>query len=76
MITVYSKPRCIQCTYTEKELDKLGLAYDLIDVTTDAEAAEVLRVEGFSSLPVVNAFGAWWSGFRPDRIRALKQSKQ
>jgi glutaredoxin len=34
-VTVYSKPNCVQCTGTYRAMDKLGVQYDVIDITTD-----------------------------------------
>ena len=33
-ITVYSKPACMQCTATKKALDRAGLDYTLVDIST------------------------------------------
>ena len=38
MIKVYSKPNCMQCDFTKKHLDRMGLEYQLVDVTTDQRA--------------------------------------
>ncbi|AYD91033.1 glutaredoxin-like protein NrdH [Actinomyces sp. 2119] len=70
-ITVYSKPNCVQCSATYRALDKAGLAYRTVDVTQDAEALEQVRALGYAQAPVVTAGGDHWSGFRPDRIKAL-----
>ncbi|PWD95565.1 hypothetical protein DEQ16_09860 [Dietzia maris] len=37
-ITVYTKPQCVQCGATIKALEKAGLDYELVDITTDTEA--------------------------------------
>ena len=39
-ITVYGKPNCMQCDYTKKHLDRMGLEYQSVDVTTDQQALE------------------------------------
>ena len=31
MITVYSKPSCVQCVATTRELDRKGIKYDYVD---------------------------------------------
>ncbi|MDO4901889.1 glutaredoxin-like protein NrdH [Actinomyces sp.] len=70
-ITVYSKPNCVQCSATYRALDKAGLSYETVDITLDAEALEQVRSLGYAQAPVVMAGGEHWSGFRPDKIKAL-----
>lgn len=72
MITVYSKPACVQCKYTTRELDKLHLEYQTIDVTQDAEAYAFVQSLGYLSAPVVYADeNNHWMGFKVDQLRAL-----
>ena len=68
MVTVYSKPNCVQCTATKNYLDKKGIEYDTIDITQDSEAFDLIVDKGFKAAPVVNAGEAWWSGFQPEKI--------
>jgi glutaredoxin-like protein NrdH len=56
---------------TYKALDKQGLAYDVVDISEDAEARDYVMAMGYLQAPVVVAGGDHWSGFRPDRINAL-----
>jgi glutaredoxin-like protein NrdH len=70
-ITVYTKPACVQCTATYKALDKQGTAYDTVDITLDTEARDYVMALGYLQAPVVVAGNDHWSGFRPDRIKAL-----
>jgi glutaredoxin-like protein NrdH len=70
-ITVYTKPACVQCSATYKALDKQGLAYDKVDITLDAEARDYVMALGYLQAPVVVVGNDHWSGFRPDRIKAL-----
>lgn len=71
MITVYSKPACVQCTATTRALDARGLDYSVIDLTEDAEAMERVTALGYRQAPVVIAGEAHWAGFRPDMIGRL-----
>ena len=71
MITVYTKPACVQCNATYKALDKAGLEYELIDISEDAEARDYVMALGYLQAPVVVVGDAHWSGFRPDRIKSL-----
>ncbi|BDB41310.1 MULTISPECIES: redoxin NrdH [Mycobacterium] len=73
-IIVYSKPACVQCVATYKALDKQGIAYETVDITLDPEARDYVMALGYLQAPVVVADNAHWSGFRPDRIKALAES--
>lgn len=70
-ITVYSKPACVQCTATTRALEARGLAYQLIDLTEDDSAMELVTSLGYRQAPVVIAGEAHWAGFRPDMIGTL-----
>ncbi|MDI3314190.1 MAG: redoxin NrdH [Mycobacterium sp.] len=70
-ITVYAKPACVQCTATYKALDQQGIAYEKVDITLDPDARDYVMALGYLQAPVVVAGNDHWSGFRPDRIRAL-----
>lgn len=70
-ITVYTKPACVQCNATKKALDRVGLEYDLVDISVDEDARDYVMALGYVQAPVVEANGEHWSGFRPDRIKGL-----
>ena len=71
-ITVYTKPNCQQCRSTFRALDKAGLDYTAVDITTDTEAREYVLALGYLSAPVVVAGpDTHWSGYRDDRLAAL-----
>lgn len=71
MIIVYSKPACVQCTATTREMDKKGINYEYIDLTKDTNAMETVKDLGYMQAPVVVAGEDHWAGFRPDKIEAL-----
>lgn len=72
MITLYSKPACVQCTATKKALEKSNIDFEIIDISLDDEARDYVMSLGYLQAPVVvTASGEHWSGFRPDRIKAL-----
>ena len=73
-ITVYTKPACVQCNATYKALDKQGIAYEKVDITLDVEARDYVMALGYLQAPVVVTGDDHWSGFRPDRIKALAGS--
>lgn len=74
-ITVYSKPRCPQCTATQRKLNGLGVEHESVDVSEDHEALSFIQNLGYRQAPVVvvkDAKGAivkHWAGFRPDLIK-------
>ncbi len=70
-VTVYTKPACVQCNATYRALDKRGVAYDVVDVTEDAQALEHIKGLGYMQAPVVVTESDHWSGFRPDKIAQL-----
>jgi len=72
-IIIYSKPDCVQCNATYRALDKHGIAYQVVDLTQDAQALGQVRAMGYQQVPVIVAGDDHWSGFRPDKITALRQ---
>lgn len=72
-ITVYTRPACGPCIATKVAMDKQGLDYDVIDISTNDEARDYVMALGHLSAPVVVAGDQHWSGFRPERIKAIKK---
>ncbi|MCI7306120.1 MULTISPECIES: glutaredoxin-like protein NrdH [Trueperella] len=70
-ITVYTKPSCVQCTATKRALKKHGLEFEEVDLVEDADALATVKALGYQQAPVVFADGDHWSGYRPDKIKAL-----
>lgn len=70
-ITVYSKPACVQCTATYRDLNNRGLDYEVVDITSDDAAYEMVTNLGYQQAPVVIAGEDHWSGYRPDKIAPL-----
>lgn len=70
-ITVYTKPKCPQCDAVKDWLKKGGVEFETRDVTADDEAREAVLSLGYMAAPVVVAGSDHWSGFRPDRLKAL-----
>lgn len=71
MITVYTKPSCVQCEATKRMMDKLKIKYNTVDITVDTEAFDMLIAKGFKSAPVVITDNDSWAGFVPDKISGL-----
>lgn len=73
MITVYTKPACVQCNATFRALDAAGIEYETVDLTANANTLEKVKALGYLQAPVVVIDdGEHWSGFRPDKIDELK----
>jgi glutaredoxin-like protein NrdH len=70
-VTVNSKPTCVQCDATKRALTKAGVDYKVVDITKDPAAEAEVKAMGFVQAPVVVTEDDRWSGFRPDKIRAL-----
>lgn len=71
MITVYSKPACVQCDATKRHLKKLNLEFETIDITQDQEAYDKVISLGFQAAPVVIAGEESWSGYQPEKLDGL-----
>lgn len=73
MVTVYTKPGCVQCNATYRALDKKGIPYNSLDISKDDEALERLKALGHMQAPVVETPTDSWTGFRPDKIEELAE---
>ena len=76
MLTVYSKPNCIQCEMTKIWLNQNKIQYDTVDVIEHPEALEEIRLLGFKSMPVVTLdknFDNALVGYNLDRLLELKE---
>ena len=72
MITVYSKPNCMQCKYVKEYLSDKEIPFESIDVIEDKEALQRLIDAGHSTMPVVEIEGQEpHTGFRPDILAKL-----
>ena len=74
-LTVYTLPNCMQCTMTRRALDDAGLPYVVVDLTTDQGAVDTVQQLGYTAAPVVVVGAARWSGFRPEKIRAVASAR-
>jgi len=73
MVTVYTKPACVQCKATYRALDKKCIPYESLDISQDVEALEALKSLGFQQAPVVKSPIGSWSGFNSDKIDELAE---
>ena len=75
MVTVYTKPSCMQCKATYRALDAAGVQYVSVDMSRDPEALDMVKAMGYMQAPVVTTDNDHWSGFRPDKIAALSAAQ-
>lgn len=70
-VTVFTKPYCPQCEATQRQLTKLGVPFEAIDLTENPFTLEQLQAAGFRQAPVVVTPDNSWTGYRPDLIREV-----
>ena len=56
-VTVFTKPHCPQCNATKRQLTKLGVPFETVDLTENPGTLEQLQA----------------AGYRPDLIREVAQ---
>lgn len=77
MLTVYSKPRCMQCEMTKMWLSQNKIEFENVDIEANPGAFELLKHYGYGSLPVVVIDDEFdnpdkaWSGFQIDKLESL-----
>ena len=71
VLTIYSAPNCMGCKMTARALQKAGVKFKLVDLSSlSPEAIEAFKAEGLMQAPIVRTGeGDHWSGFRPDKIK-------
>ena len=55
VVTVYTKPQCVQCNMTYRALDAKGINYHKVDITEDDRALAKVKSLGYMQAPVVIA---------------------
>ena len=79
MISVYSKPRCMQCEMTKMWLKQNKIEFENVDIEANPGAFELLKHYGYSSLPVVVIDDEFdnpdkaLTGFQVDRLERLME---
>ena len=71
LITVWTKPNCIQCVMTKKEMDKRGIRYEEMNLERHPDAVEAFMEAGLLAAPIVITDIKRWSGFRLNKIESL-----
>lgn len=68
-ITVYSKPRCVQCAAVYRWLDKRELEYTVVNLEDHLDKLEEFRAMNLMQAPIVVVDDHEpFSGFRPDLL--------
>lgn len=77
MVTVYSRPACVQCNATYKKLDQLGVPYEVVNLEGNVTLTEKFKDMGFMQAPVIRGpFGEYFSGYQPDRLQEIARELQ
>jgi len=70
-VVLYGQPGCGPCVAVKASLERAGIAYEYVDVTTSPEALEHVRALGYQHTPVIETEHDHWTDFRPDKVAAL-----
>lgn len=72
-ITVWTKPRCIQCTMVKRLFDRDDVPYDELDITAPENAAmlQSFQEQGLASAPITEYEGRLIAGFRDEELKDL-----
>ncbi len=71
-VTVYTTPSCPQCEMTKKTMTRENIRYEVVDLSENEAAMEMVKTElGYTAAPVVIAGDQHWSGFRLGAITGL-----
>lgn len=77
MLTVYSRPNCMQCEMTKMWLKQNDIPFEAVDIEANPGALELLIHYGWQTLPVVaiddelSDKSKTWAGFQIDKLEAL-----
>jgi glutaredoxin-like protein NrdH len=73
-VIVYTNPNCVQCEQTKKFLDKEGIEYTVENLQSDDNYEKLVEFvnQGFKAAPIVVTDTETWSGYKPDKLGAIK----
>lgn len=73
-VIVYTNPNCVQCEMTKKYLDKENIEYTVENLQAEENYDKLVAFveQGFKSAPIVVTDTETWSGFKPDKLGAIK----
>ena len=69
---------CLQCRFTKRLLEQLGVPYEDIPLAQDPDALAYVKSLGYASAPVMvvdmGEGATWsWTGYRPSQIELLAE---
>lgn len=70
-VIVYSSPLCAPCERMKEYLRSRGVAFKVVDVMMDEDAAEFLESRNIRSTPVLSVDGELVVGFQREPIDKL-----
>ncbi|MBT2519095.1 glutaredoxin family protein [Streptomyces sp. ISL-90] len=70
-VVLYTKPGCGPCMGMKAALERVGIAFEIVDLSTNEAALRRVRELGYQQAPVVDAGSLHWSGMRPDKVHEL-----
>ncbi|MCH6206274.1 glutaredoxin family protein [Brucella ciceri] len=76
MITVYTKPGCVQCNAAKRYLERHGATFEMVDVTADQDAYDYLVELGHRQLPVIKSGNHLFGGFKPEELLKLAEKQK
>ena len=73
-VIVYTNPNCVQCEQTKKFLDREGIEYTVENLQSDDNYGKLVEFvnQGFKAAPIVVTDTETWSGYKPDKLGAIK----
>lgn len=73
-VTVYTNPNCVQCEMTKKFLDNEGIEYTVENLQAEENYDKLVEFvnQGFKAAPIVVTDTETWSGYKPDKLGAIK----
>ena len=70
-IKLFSKNNCMQCKMAKRFLSDNHISFEEINIDNQPEAIEILKEQGFQSVPIITSDAQTIIGFRPDQLRQL-----
>jgi len=73
-VIVYTNPNCVQCEQTKKFLDREGIEYTVENLQSDDNYEKLVEFvnQGFKAAPIVVTDTETWSGYKPEKLGAIK----
>ena len=73
-IVIYTRNDCRPCKETKKRFKEFGIDFEEINLDERPDLLDYVKNElGFSATPVIVTDDGIWSGYRTDKIKAIKK---